>query len=144
MTTKVLTDGSKSATILVAGTETETIDLATVLSARLLEGKTPTHCTITGITYDVCSGGSGYITISWGSSDTIAHLAGHGQIIAYNVGTPSIPNETEQSTITITNNGAKAFTVVIEIRKNGQDFDVGQLSEPNYYNQDRYGVTPRT
>lgn len=143
MAIKVLNDSMKSANVMIVGTATETIDLDTVLARDLLEGQSAKHCSILSITYDVCSGGSGYVELSWGGSDPIANLSGFGQIISQNVGTPSVPNPTEANTIVATVNGAKAYTIILEIRKSDKDFTCGRTTgDAQYYCRDPYGITP--
>ena len=91
----------------------------------------------------------GHLQIKWDGQESKA-------VVAYGVGAhdsnpqyqmPSISNDaiTPNGNITIKTVGTTpnaAYTIIIELRKNGEYFSAGQFQDPAAFNYPPYGITP--
>lgn len=91
----------------------------------------------------------GHLQIKWDGSEPKT-------VVAYGVGMhdsnpqyqlPSIPNNagTPNGNITLKTVGTTpnaAYTLIIEVHKNGQYFSAGQFQDPAAFNYPPYGITP--
>lgn len=105
--------------------------------------------TVSKIIYDVNMPTPGYIQLYWkgDTNATIATLSGFGEIVGQTSGTPTIPNNAEggNGDIGIKSFGATtncSYTIIIELKKTGSDYNAGQFDEPIIFNYGKYGVTP--
>lgn len=167
---QTITDNTKNTIIKLVGTfdgstnesNTARIQANTLYGALDVDGnplnselssantaRTYYQTTVSKIIYDVNFPKPGYVKLYWSGATpaTIATLSGFGEICGENVGTPIIPNnaETPNGDIGIETFGAaenSSYTIIIELKKSGGDYDAGQFSDPLSFNHGKYGITP--
>jgi hypothetical protein len=93
--------------------------------------------------------GTGYVELYWkGSTNaTIAQLNQTGELGSQDLGLPSIPNNagTPNGDIGIITYGQQAnssYTIIIELRKDNNDYQRGQFNDPAAFNYPPYSITP--